>query len=258
MHLLRPTKIALAAIACLFLGGAVHSGSSALVGKQCEGIRVRQNILDLTAQQRDALFRALRTLQSEPRPNSYDWFVKLHKEHQFKAHGNAHFLPWHRTFTRAFEQQLQRIDPSVTLPYWDWSVTSQAPEKHPVFSPHWFGGNGRPGDHCVTDGQFADWKPYYSAHNCLRRQFSEGSGIGALVSVEALRYLIDTSDDFATFNSVIEAPTHNLVHMGIGGEMVTVASPNDPIFFVHHTFIDMQWAIWQSRSERHARDYGGY
>ena len=37
---------------------------------------------------------------------------------------------------------------------------------------------------------------------------------------------------------------HNSVHAYIGGSMVTDYSPNDPLFFLHHCFIDFLWSKW--------------
>ena len=36
-------------------------------------------------------------------------------------HGWEEFLTWHRLYLYYFELQLQDNDPSVTLPYWDWT-----------------------------------------------------------------------------------------------------------------------------------------
>jgi Common central domain of tyrosinase len=38
---------------------------------------------------------------------------------------------------------------------------------------------------------------------------------------------------------------HNRVHVWVGGSMGPVTSPNDPVFFLHHCFIDKLWADWQ-------------
>jgi tyrosinase len=36
------------------------------------------------------------------------------------------------------------------------------------------------------------------------------------------------------------------VHLWIGGSMAPMTSPNDPVFFLHHCFIDKVWADWQA------------
>lgn len=39
---------------------------------------------------------------------------------------------------------------------------------------------------------------------------------------------------------------HNRVHLWVGGNMAPMTSPNDPVFFLHHCFIDKVWADWQA------------
>jgi hypothetical protein len=41
--------------------------------------------------------------------------------------------------------------------------------------------------------------------------------------------------------------THNRVHNWVAGPMSEGASPNDPVFWLHHATIDMLWAQWQAR-----------
>src|SRR5262249_8967660 len=36
-------------------------------------------------------------------------------------HSWEQFLTWHRAYLYFFEQRLQDVDPTVTLPYWDWA-----------------------------------------------------------------------------------------------------------------------------------------
>lgn len=38
---------------------------------------------------------------------------------------------------------------------------------------------------------------------------------------------------------------HNRVHEWVGGSMGPGTSPNDPIFFLHHAFVDKIWADWE-------------
>ncbi|HEY1248096.1 MAG TPA: tyrosinase family protein, partial [Nitrososphaera sp.] len=40
---------------------------------------------------------------------------------------------------------------------------------------------------------------------------------------------------------------HNLVHRWVGGNMLRMTSPNDPVFFMHHAAIDRMWSIWQKK-----------
>lgn len=40
---------------------------------------------------------------------------------------------------------------------------------------------------------------------------------------------------------------HNRVHRWVGGHMLGGASVNDPIFWLHHAFVDLQWSRWQKR-----------
>ncbi|WP_338453007.1 tyrosinase family protein [Niallia oryzisoli] len=38
---------------------------------------------------------------------------------------------------------------------------------------------------------------------------------------------------------------HNRVHVWVGGSMVPMTSPNDPVFLLHHCLVDKVWADWQ-------------
>ena len=65
----------------------------------------------------------LMSLNDWPRDRrNYNSWAQLHGDEC--PHGWSIFLPWHRMYLWGFEQQLQDIAPSVTLPYWDWSQSS--------------------------------------------------------------------------------------------------------------------------------------
>jgi tyrosinase len=64
------------------------------------------------------------------------------------------FLPWHRQFLLLFEEQLRSVDPTVSLPYWDWTVDSGTDSY--VWADDFMGGNGDPAQgYVVTTGPFA-------------------------------------------------------------------------------------------------------
>ncbi|WP_341874850.1 tyrosinase family oxidase copper chaperone [Streptomyces albofaciens] len=43
------------------------------------------------------------------------------------------------------------------------------------------------------------------------------------------------------------AKLHGSAHRFVGGHMGYLSSPNDPVFYLHHCFIDKIWADWQHR-----------
>lgn len=73
-------------------------------------------------------------------------------------------------------------------------------------------------------------------------------------AVEEVRVL----SNFKDFTYGLEGGPHGAVHAGIGGDMGPSTSPNDPIFFLHHTQIDRLWYLWQQENpEIRMMDYAG-
>jgi tyrosinase len=70
------------------------------------------------------------------------------------AHQGPAFFPWHRELLLQFENDLQAIDSTVTIPYWDWTDNSSWP-----FTPDFVGSDGDDTDpqdtFKVNDGPFA-------------------------------------------------------------------------------------------------------
>jgi hypothetical protein len=202
------------------------------------------------------------------------------------AHNGPAFFPWHRVFLLALEEWLQFAtgNPLLGLPYWDWSVDqSAAPYPQPSwpFTDYYLGGDGSsdprvPGK--VTDGQFA-----YDAHKdgdpkkwvlnvrtgeeptpWLKRRFGAGNlslptPADVQAALSATPYDVDPYDASSTSGfrnraeGFIPFGMHNLVHVYVGGSMVPMTSPNDPVFFLHHCFVDKLWADWQRLHPDQAR-----
>jgi tyrosinase len=86
-------------------------------------LRCRKNQASLTATERSRFVAAVLALKAA---GTYDQYVQRHIASMAGggswAHRGPAFLPWHRKFLLDFELDLRAIDPTITLPYWDWTV----------------------------------------------------------------------------------------------------------------------------------------
>ncbi|MFJ8588320.1 tyrosinase family protein [Streptomyces sp. NPDC093595] len=229
---------------------------------------VRKNQAQLTATEKKRFVDALLELK---RSGRYDTFVSTHNDFIMSdtdsgdrvGHRSPSFLPWHRKFLLQFEQALQAVDPSVALPYWDWT-TDRTPRAS-LWAPDFMGGTGRSRDGQVTDGPFAAsggrWRitVRVDGRDYLRRALGGGRELPTRAEVDSV--LAMETYDMAPWNSASDGfrnhlegwrgvNLHNRVHVWVGGHMATGASPNDPVFWMHHAFIDKLWADWQARHPR--------
>jgi tyrosinase len=125
-------------------------------------LRVRKNAESLTAAEKERFVGALKTLKQRPSSWSddvsvYDEFVRWHSNaflgDVMPGHLAPAFFPWHRMLNQLFEQELQKIDPEVTIPYWDWA-TDRTPEAA-IWQDDFLGGDGDPDDgYIVKTGPF--------------------------------------------------------------------------------------------------------
>jgi tyrosinase len=194
------------------------------------------------------------------------------------AHRGPAFLPWHREFLLQVESDLKSIDSALFIPYWDWTEDSTLsdPTKSPIWSDDLMGGNGDPGDGWrVATGPFAyrtgNWPiPPENDGPALLRQF--GNIVSSLPTPDDLKLaMAEAFYDTPYYNSspftlgfrnrlegwitqrgdnrvkTAGSQLHNRVHLWVGGSMTPMTSPNDPVFFLHHAFIDKIWADWQAK-----------
>ncbi|PVU99282.1 hypothetical protein BB559_000846 [Furculomyces boomerangus] len=172
------------------------------------------------------------------------WFSFIHTRFYGKLHTVPIFLPWHRRFIREFEALGQFYTEGFFIPYWDSALDSEDPLANKIFGPQYLGGNGGP-DGCVKDGLQKDFRSYFPKTGCLTRRFNGGDRILSWISVESVASTLASAETFNDFRLGIEYGIHASVHNGIGGDMSTANSPNDFIFFLHHSYIDRLWDVWQ-------------
>ncbi len=101
----------------------LHCGPANQYLDDDDSVKVRKNVNSLSWEEltrlRNALARMMSFDQYYQDPRSFGYWARYHANDC--QHGWEEFLTWHRPYLYYFEQQLQDIDPTVTLPYWDWT-----------------------------------------------------------------------------------------------------------------------------------------
>ncbi|MFD9000403.1 tyrosinase family protein [Streptomyces sp. NPDC059582] len=242
-------------------------------------VYTRKDVSTLTAAEKRRFVKAMLEVK---RRGEYDEFVRMHIEYYVAdgddalrtAHMAPSFLPWHRRFLLELERALRRVDSSVTVPYWDWTrdrSTTSAP-----WTKDLLGGNGRLSDRQVTTGPFA-----YAAGNwTIREGVTDGEYLARDLGRARAPLTLPTRGDveWAMSDPVYDVSpwdstvtkgfrnklegwgtgsgdaswrNHNRVHRWVGGAMLGGASVNDPVFWLHHAFVDLLWSRWQARHRQH-------
>ncbi|KAI4619977.1 hypothetical protein J4E80_004502 [Alternaria sp. BMP 0032] len=179
----------------------------------------------------------------------YEDLVALHQTLTPNVHGNSKFLLWHRYYTWVFEDILRsECGFSQTMPWFDETKYAGRFSASSIFSAKWFGGIAL-GGNCVTNGAFANLAINIgpgsgNTPHCLAR-----NGDAAKTQYCNSDYVnqCNAYGDFAGMAQCAEGGPHAWGHNGIGAVMQdTYGSPADPIFWLHHAFVDRNFRIWQN------------
>jgi tyrosinase len=233
-------------------------------------MNIRRNHRDLTPAQKAAFVKGVLALKNNVdsvlHPGAqkrYDDFVEVHKNamtgpamFEPMPHGSSLFYPWHRILLCQFEIALRAAanDQPIALPYWDWNDSGAS---NP-FTPDFLGGDGDAAQGGrVTTGPFAfviDAFPIRvwdgaTGDAGLRREFGEdaNSWLPTSSDISAGLAKVPYWPGPSSFERVSEDVLHNPVHRWIGGNMADATSPNDPVFFLHHAFLDLLWERWKAQ-----------
>ncbi len=198
----------------------------------------RKNFTELNATELNRLANALNALWDD---GTIEANATLHHANFNNGiHGGPAFLPWHRDFLRKFELALQAVEPSVTLPYWDWTRTDSRNLDSGIWNTFFGGRNNR-------GGRFDHWNYTRSA-----------SGSGTLP--RHAKIIAELHAKTFTAYRAVEGwyegrmGSHVPGHNWTGGTMSSGYSPRDPLFYLHHCNVDRLWAIWQ-QNNRNAEQY---
>lgn len=193
--------------------------------------RVRKNQKNLTPIEWNRFIHAIEALaDSDMTVPTYQDFVQMHVNamdthaghawgaHTMPGHDGRNFLTWHREYLVKIENRLRIINPLVTIPYWNW----------------------------IEDRTSIPAALTKSA-DLTRWGVTRGGGFnGASIATASDHANLMAINDFGTFSLTLErSPFHNRIHGLVGGTMSTSSSPADPLFWLHHSFIDKLFHDWQ-------------
>jgi tyrosinase len=230
----------------------------------------RKNHRDMSPSEKAAFISAILRIKNKVdsvlRPGQqsrYDDFVEVHKNAMLgpdmfmpMPHRGPLFFPWHRVLLRQFELALQSAaqDPSITVPYWDWNISGA----NNPFTDDFLGGDGdsAQGDRVIS-GPFGSDRNQFeirvwdtaSGDRGLRREFGSDPTAYLPTASDVASALKKTpySPAPGSWEVTCEGGLHNPVHRWVGGNMADATSPNDPIFFLHHCYIDLLWERWKQQ-----------
>ncbi len=209
---------------------------------------IRKEIRNLSSAERDAFFNGFVNLMNSGQLDDMIWkHTNLNNGFANNVHYTPLFLPWHRLFLKELEDKLKIITNNVnfSIPYWDWTIDSQNPYNSPLLTKDYFGETN------TVTGRVENWKyntdSYFNVRvpsiKPLQRFYKQNYTFTHKLIVASL---LNTSYSFSKMATNLENIPHANVHNFFNGDMNTLYSPNDPIFWMHHAFVDKLWYDWQS------------
>ncbi|KAI3413412.1 hypothetical protein GPALN_010906 [Globodera pallida] len=253
---------------CEYVGGKGQEGSNICKLANGQPLRkaLRKEYRMLTDDERARYHAALKAIKKS---GEYDNIARIHSNPTIVggAHSGPAFLPWHREYLKRMEIALRQVDPTIAIPYWDSSLEAQLPtpaDSH-LFTKEFMGSTDEQGN--LVYGHFANWKTIEGNPNIRRRVGGDGKGF----TEDEINWFLNQVqiDQIMTYSAPQPGITHGNVHLFVGGFLTLpngtlqedgdmaeqTRSANDPIFFMHHSFVDYLWEMWrQSKQTRENRE----
>jgi len=265
-------------------------------------VRIRKDANTLLPHERDRFLKALVKLNGSTGSGTFTALGQVYFNHQ-DVHGqigtNAHsffpinppnpntpaFLPWHRLFILRLERELQALDPSVALTYWNFSESDPAKVPVNIFNTAFFGettGSNMTATFDTTNPMSAwatRWPSFATSAAVTGVRRFPRFAPNQLPSVSTVNNCTPPANEPTVlgfgntfYSSTASSPTgfsrmewlaHNRAHVTGGGLnsctgsgtlagwLTTLIQPlQDPLFFMLHTNVDRLWAKWQQQNGR--------
>ncbi|WP_448624136.1 tyrosinase family protein [Geodermatophilus sp. URMC 64] len=228
-----------------------RAGATQALGSKRVMVRIRKNANTLTPAERDRFTTALAKLNNQG-AGQFQSFREMHRQRVAlrQAHGAPGFLAWHRAYLLDLERELQRIDPSVALPYWRFD--QPAPN---LFTPEFLGRSSTLGTATFAPTNLlAQWRtdgapgitrtPFFNAQS--QAAFVASQGDTLIMGGPPPTSIFDTGPTQPGGFDEMEGDPHGNAHTSFDGWIQDPATaPRDPLFFLLHCNVDRLWAGWQ-------------
>ncbi|KAK0448654.1 hypothetical protein EV421DRAFT_1475578 [Armillaria borealis] len=239
----------------------------------CVSPSIRVEWSTLTEEEKEAYFAANLCLLNAPAQTSisgvlsrYDDLVSIHaQQSNFEGgtdlwHVTGQFLAVHRYYLHAFETLVRNECGYVgRMPYWNEPPDAGAFNESALVSE--FGGEGfKENNYAVVNGPFANITLHLgpgmaNTPHLLTRECNwwNSTRVG-----QAFVDAVNARTTFAGFQNLLFATIHRGGHNAVGGDMTDIqTAPNDPLFWLHHSYIDYLWWKWQGDNETRIFDREG-
>ncbi|KAL2072897.1 hypothetical protein VTL71DRAFT_12240 [Oculimacula yallundae] len=204
----------------------------------------------ITAEQ--CLFKSTQKLNKLPGAKTrWDEFASLHQIMALQIHSTGTFLPFHRYFLHVHELLLAECGYTGGLPWWDEAKDAGKFSAAKVFNTTLgFGGSGQGANNCVPDGPYAGLtvnigKGFATQPRCVNRKITDS--FKAETDQAAVTKAISGKNYDEAWLAIYMGP-HLYGHIALAmmdGDSIT--SAGDPLFMLHHGFVDKMWWDWQKK-----------
>ena len=186
---------------------------------------IRKEWHEMTANEKLSLMEAMKYAQDEF--GTYYKMGYFHGQRFSEIHFNPpaqdQFGAWHRWAIFTLERDLQKFQPELSMPFWDWTTYNTKGDEM------W------DAQHLGQFDNTSNWFAPLNRHVTSSFPLPTTADVNSVLSIS----------DWDTFNNTLETGSvHVGGHVWTGGTMASGTSPWDPVFFFHHNTVDKVWQEW--------------
>jgi hypothetical protein len=170
-------------------------------------------------------------------------FRNLTGNNDLEIHDDFNFLPFHRAYMEGMEDFLILNGHPEFVPLPAWDPEEETPSEFQLVDADCLltdcniNVSGDPSDYCDDS---IDWDP-----NIDRSDYSELNDLCDYDYDPPSPPPVPWNDDDDELSRTLETPYHNDVHIDMGENMFSYASPSSPIFWNWHAYLDDMWKDWE-------------